>query len=62
MIIAEIPKFIEALREGTEKLKTAVKGGAPENEDIGLLYAKLQILHKACEEREKQTDKPTHIS
>jgi len=59
MIIAEIPKFIEALREGTEKLKTAVKGGAPENEDIGLLYAKLQILHKACEDREKQTDKPT---
>jgi len=56
MIIAEIPKFIEALREGSEKLKMAVKGSAPENEDI-VLYEKLQILHKACKERVKQSGK-----
>jgi signal transduction histidine kinase/CheY-like chemotaxis protein len=57
MIVAEIPKFVEALRVVSEKLKTAVKGSAPENEDIGLLYGKLQIMRKACEERGKQNVK-----
>jgi len=56
MIITEIPKFIEALRKGSEKLKAGVKGGEPENEDIGSLE-KLQILHKAYKERDKQSGK-----
>jgi signal transduction histidine kinase/CheY-like chemotaxis protein len=55
IILAELPKFVEALRIGSEKLKAAVKGSNPENEDIGLLYAKLQIMHKAYEERDKKT-------
>jgi len=55
MIITEIPKFIEALREGSEKIKENVKGGASENEDARLLE-KLYILHKACEERVKQSE------
>jgi signal transduction histidine kinase/CheY-like chemotaxis protein len=57
MIITEIPKFIEALREGSEKLKANVKGGEMKNENIELLHEKLQIIHKACEERYKQTVK-----
>jgi len=56
MIITEIPKFIEALRKGSEKIKENVKDGASENEDIRLLE-KLYILHKACEERIKQSGK-----
>jgi signal transduction histidine kinase/CheY-like chemotaxis protein len=57
MIIAEIPRFIESLRKVSEKIKADVKGGEPEDEDIGLLREKLQIVHKACEERDKQTAK-----
>jgi len=62
MIIAEIPKFIEALRIGSEKLKTEVKNSDPKKEDISLLNEKLQIIHKACEEREKQTGKTEFAS
>jgi signal transduction histidine kinase/CheY-like chemotaxis protein len=56
MIITEIPKFIEALREVSEKLKENIKDGEPKNEDSELLE-KIQILHKAYKERDKQTDK-----
>jgi len=56
MIIAEIPKFIEALRKGSEKLKADVKSGEPGNEDIWFLHEKLQIINKSHEEREKQTE------
>jgi len=62
MIIAEIPKFIEALREGSERLKADEKGNEPENEDIGLLHEKLQTIHKAYEERDKQTVKATLVN
>jgi len=57
MIAAEIPRFIESLRKVSEKLKADVEGGGPEDEDIGLLREKLQIVYKACEERDKQTAK-----
>jgi len=57
MIIAETPRFIELLRKVSEKLKADVKDGEPEDEDIGFLHEKLHIVHKACEERDKQTAK-----
>jgi signal transduction histidine kinase/CheY-like chemotaxis protein len=57
MIIAETPRFIESLRKVSEKLIADVQGGEPEDEDIGFLHEKLRIVHKACEERDKQTAK-----
>jgi len=62
IIIAEIPKFIEALRIGSEKLKTDLKAGGSKNENAELLHEKLKIIHKACEERYKQTVKTEHTS
>jgi len=57
MIITETPRFIESLRKVSEKLKADVEGGEPEDEDIGFLHEKLRVVHKACEERDKQTAK-----
>jgi len=57
VIIAETPRFIESLRKVCEKLKANVKDGEPEDEDTGFLHEKLRIVHKACEERDKQTAK-----
>ena len=62
MIIAQIPNFIEALREGSERLKAEVNSNEPKNEDIGLLHEKLQIIHKACEERYNRTVKKELVS
>jgi signal transduction histidine kinase/CheY-like chemotaxis protein len=61
MVITETPAFLDSLRKVTEKLKSKVSGGEPEDEDPAFLREKLQIVRTACGAQDKQTAKTVLI-
>jgi len=60
LIITETPAFINSLRKVCDELSVKSTDKS-EDEDLSFLHEKLQIVTKACEERDKQTAKTVLI-